>query len=290
MFFTRAADRGRRVTLAARRGSCLMCGIYGAVALDDGCDLRSQREIFTAMDARLSHRGPDDSGFHVADDGRIALGHRRLSIVDISRAGRQPLWSEDRSVGMVFNGEIYNYVALRKALQPDHKFSSATDSEVIVHGYEAHGADVVSHLDGMFAFAVWDARRERLLLARDRLGKKPLYYSEAGGALYFASDLRTLLSASAIRRRIDPTAVRDYLTYGYVASPKTMLQAVHKLSPGELLICERGRMQTSRYWNLPRTIGDRHESPAASAKAVRELLTSAVEKRLIGDVPISALL
>src|SRR5687768_15676911 len=125
-----------------------MCGIYGAVAIDDGCDLRAQRDTFATMDARLSHRGPDDSGLHVSADGRFALGHRRLSIVDVSRAGRQPLWNEDHTVGMVFNGEIYNYLALRSALEPEHRFSSATDSEVIVHGYESYGAGVVTRLDG----------------------------------------------------------------------------------------------------------------------------------------------
>lgn len=267
-----------------------MCGIYGAVAIDAGCDLRSERETFAEMDARLSHRGPDDSGFHLSANGRLALGHRRLSIVDVSRAGRQPLWNEEQTVGMVFNGEIYNYVALRRELEPEHRFSSATDSEVIVHGYESYGADVVSKLDGMFAFAVWDTGRDRLLLARDRLGKKPLYYAEAAGALFFASDLRTLLSAAAIRRTVDPTAVRDYLTYGYVASPKTMLRGVRKLSPGELLTCERGQIRTAAYWKLPAVIGNRSESRADSIRAVRSLVARAVEKRLIGDVPVAALL
>jgi asparagine synthase (glutamine-hydrolysing) len=266
-----------------------MCGLYGAIAAP-GHDVRGWTPAFEEMDRRLRHRGPDDCGFYTAADYGVALGHRRLSIIDVSAAGRQPLWNEDGTIALLFNGEIYNFRTLRQELERDHQFKSGTDSEVIVHGYEAWGEGVLDRLDGMFAFALWDAGDRSVLLARDRIGKKPLYYAETSAGVLFASELRALLAASSLPRRVDPTGVRDYLTYGYVPSPKTLIEGVRKVAPGHAVTVRDGRIRDRTYWRLPVRVGDRREPRSTSLKQVRHLVEAAVTKRLISDVPIAALL
>src|SRR5712692_7213963 len=190
-----------------------MCGIAGQVT----ADRRPVEEwMIAAMGERLRHRGPDDHGVYVK--GPVGLAHRRLSIIDLSPAGHQPMSNEQRTVWVVFNGEIYNFRELRARLEPRYRFVSKTDTEVLLHLYEAHGTECLQHLRGMFAFAIWDAPKQRLLLARDRLGKKPLFYTVRNGALTFASELKALL-VDGVPPDIDPVALHHYLTFQYIPAP-----------------------------------------------------------------------
>lgn len=266
-----------------------MCGFYGAVAAP-GDDLRDRSPMFAEMDRRLRHRGPDDSDFYMPADGSVALGHRRLSIIDVSAAGRQPLWNEDGTVALIFNGEIYNFQALRRELSASHRFRSGTDSEVIVHGYETWGEGIVERLDGMFAFAVYDSRAHSVLLARDRLGKKPLYYADHQGAFFFASELKALMGIPDLPRALDPAAAADFLTYGYVPAPATLFTSVRKLEAGTCLHLTPRRRAMRRYWAFGGRLGENPTSEKDAIAAVRSLVEAAVEKRLVSDVPIAALL
>jgi asparagine synthase (glutamine-hydrolysing) len=201
------------------------------------------------MNDALAHRGPDGEG--IFTDGPVALGHRRLSIIDLV-TGDQPIFNEDRTVAIVFNGEIYNYKELRAELQArGHRLSTSSDTEVIVHLYEDFGDDCVLHLNGMFAFALWDQTKRRLLLARDRLGERPLYYHADARRIVFGSELKALLCEKDLPRDVDPAAIDDYLAYGYIPAPATVFKGVHKLQAGERLAWEQGRVRTSRYWTPP---------------------------------------
>ncbi len=264
-----------------------MCGIAGVL------DLRgrpAERPVLGRMCARLAHRGPDDEG--VWQDGPVALGQRRLSIIDLA-GGRQPLGNEDGTVWVTFNGEIYNFKELRIRLEGHgHRFATDSDTEVIVHAYEQYGAECVKHFRGMFAFAVWDARRRALFLARDRVGKKPIFYAEAGGQFVFASELQALLEHPGVRRDADPQAVDEYLTYGYIPAPRTAFAGVYKLPPAHRLTLEvdgTGGPRVERYWQLeygPK-LGVGEEE---AAEALLDVLTEAVRLRLVADVPLGALL
>src|SRR5579884_2809658 len=261
-----------------------MCGIAGFVGLDT--DRESATDLIDRMCRIIRHRGPDDQGTWVGDG--VALGMRRLSIIDLA-GGRQPIFNEDGSVLVVFNGEIYNYRALRDDLRRrGHRFSTDADTEVIVHAYEEWGDDCVTHLHGMFTFALWDSRRRRLLAARDRFGKKPLNYFWDGRQLIFGSEIKSILEA-AIPRRVDPLALDDYLAYGYVPTPRTMFQDVYKVPAGHILVLEDGQVSTQRYWELsfePVCTDDE----ATAVERVRTLLTDAVRMRLMSDVPLGAFL
>jgi asparagine synthase (glutamine-hydrolysing) len=264
-----------------------MCGIAGQLALHpdrlvDVIDVRKMTEA-------LTHRGPDDEGYHVDAAGRVALGMRRLSIIDLA-SGQQPIAGEDGSVVCVFNGEIYNFRELRARLQAQgHVFRSSGDTEVIVHLYEEEGPDCVRRLRGMFAIALWDARAGRLLLARDRFGKKPLYYAELEGRLCFASELGGLTTLAAFDRRLDPIALDLYLTHGYVPSPRSIYRTVRKLPPAHTLIAERGRVRIERYWRIEPA--DPWQAPAEEiAEALREKLRESVRLRLVSDVPLGCFL
>src|SRR5438445_1196744 len=207
-----------------------MCGISGIVASDS---FRSQRAVEAALDAQR-HRGPDAGG--VWSDDCCALGHRRLSIIDLSPAGRQPLANEDGTVWITFNGEIYNFQALRHRLEAlGHRFQTRTDTEVIVHGYEQWGSDCVLRLLGMFAFGIWDQRHRRLFLARDRVGKKPLFYTQQRDRFLFASELQGLLADPDVPREVDPAAIDAYLSWGYVPAPWTGFRGIRKLPPAHWL-------------------------------------------------------
>ncbi|MEV7003551.1 asparagine synthase (glutamine-hydrolyzing) [Streptomyces sp. NPDC093982] len=259
-----------------------VCGVAGMVSTGspDPAAVRDMCDV-------LSHRGPDGEGFH--RDNHVALGMRRLAIIDVS-GGDQPVFNEDRSVVAVFNGEIYNFRELRTdLLRRGHTFRTNGDSECIVHLYEEHGADLVHRLRGMFALAVWDAGKQQLLLARDRVGKKPLYYREAPGQLTFASELKALSAVAPGAREVDPTALHHYLTYQYVPAPWSILRGVRKLPPGCLVTWRGGRMEERRYWKL-----DFSPSPAISeyeaAERTRELLLEATRIRMLAERPLGAFL
>jgi asparagine synthase (glutamine-hydrolysing) len=265
-----------------------MCGITGI--FDARCRRDIDRAVLTRMNEAHHHRGPDDGGLHV--ESGIGLGHRRLSIIDLS-TGHQPLYNEDGSVCIVFNGEIYNFQELVPELQTlGHTFRTRSDTEVIVHAWEAWGSQCVERLRGMFAFAVWDRNKETLFLARDRLGVKPLYYAELpNGCWVFGSELKSLLVHPALPRDIDPLAIEDYFAYGYVPEPRTILKGVYKLSPGCTLTLQRGQAAPSpqEYWDVPFK-----PVPAISeGEAIEELiarLRESVKIRMISDVPLGAFL
>jgi asparagine synthase (glutamine-hydrolysing) len=265
-----------------------MCGITGVF------DFREARAIdvtvLRAMNDVQRHRGPDDEGFHV--EPGLGLGHRRLSIIDLA-AGHQPLYNEDQSVVVVFNGEIYNFMDLRRELETlGHAFRTRTDTEVIVHAWEAWGRDCVRRFRGMFAFAVWDRNRGELFLARDRLGKKPFYYATlADGCLVFASELKALLRHGAVPRRIDPAAVEEYLALGYVVDPRCILAGIRKLPAAATLVIRRGEAvpEPVSYWDLSfarvRAVDEEGVIDELLAR-----LAEAVRVRMIADVPVGAFL
>jgi asparagine synthase (glutamine-hydrolysing) len=239
------------------------------------------------MTSTLSHRGPDADGYLFADGA--ALGHRRLSIIDLS-TGDQPIYNEDRSVAVVLNGEIYNFSELRARLEAKgHIFATHSDTEVIVHGYEEYGEECVRELRGMFAFAVWDARARRLLLARDRVGKKPLYYVHDAERLCFASELKALLQDPGLKRSVDLEALDDYVSLGHIQAPATIFQGIAQLSPASYLVWERGRVRISEYWDVPQG-GIIQRSEAETLDAFAELFHDAVRVRMVADVPLGAFL
>ena len=236
----------------------------------------------------IRHRGPDDAGYFIAPG--VALGMRRLSIIDVA-GGAQPIANEDGSLQVVFNGEIYNYQEIRSRLEREgHRLVTGSDTETLVHLYEDHGPSLVQYLRGMFAFALWDARRQTLLLARDRFGIKPLYYWQARGGLAFASELPSLQAMEWFPGRIDRRAVRDYLAFGYVPDPHSVFEGVRKLGPGQLLVWERGgNVRVSSYWSPARAEETRIDEREA-AQELRRLLAEAVRYHLIADVPLGAFL
>jgi asparagine synthase (glutamine-hydrolysing) len=268
-----------------------MCGIAGILDLKGRA---VEQSLLERLCARLAHRGPDDEGFHV--DRNVALGQRRLSIIDLS-SGRQPMSNEDGTVWVTFNGEIYNFLELRPELEAHgHRFATRTDTEVIVHAFEQYGTGCLGRFRGMFAFAIWDQRRRRLFLARDRVGKKPLFYAQANGQFVFASELQALLQHPGVRREPDPAALDEYLTYGYIPAPRTAFRSVFKLPPAHFLTLELPEEGTGTaetrvecYWRLRYTPKlDLSEDEAA--EGLLEVLTEAVRLRLIADVPLGALL
>jgi asparagine synthase (glutamine-hydrolysing) len=263
-----------------------MCGIAGIVGAAD--DIGIDRETIHRMCQTLVHRGPDDEGLFVKNG--VGLGMRRLSIIDLA-GGKQPVFNEDGTVAVVFNGEIYNFRELRRELEDQgHHFRTRTDTEVIVHLYEDLGTSCLQKLRGMFAFALFDWRRQRLLLARDRLGKKPLHYAYAGGRLFFASEIKAILAAAPELTTIDPQSVLQYFYFGYIPEPATAFSAIHKLPPGHFLEFEDAEIRLRQYWDLPE-YGT--YSPASEEQCLEELeakLAEAVRIRLMADVPLGALL
>ena len=232
-----------------------MCGIVGQFNFGGPADrgvADRDRALVLEMNDAIAHRGPDDFGLWQSDDGRVVLGHRRLAIVDLSPAGHQPMSNEDGTVWITFNGEIYNHAELRQSLRLDdrHKFRSRSDTEVIIHLYEERQVGVVEAIDGMFAFGLWDASRRRLVLARDRMGKKPVYYVVVAGRLLFASEIKALLAHPDVARRLDPVALNEYLTFSNVPEPRTLFEGLQKkfgssnVSEGDAFFlqehCDRG--------------------------------------------------
>lgn len=265
-----------------------MCGIAGGYSKKKGW-LKEGASLYR-MQRILGHRGPDDEGIDLLPELGLGLVHTRLSVIDLSRAGHQPMWNENRTIGMVFNGEIYNFPELRKKLQAmGTVFHSQTDSEVILRGYEAWGIDVVQQLNGMFAFAIWDGKQSLLWLVRDRLGKKPLYYwhDAAKGILLFASEIKALLEWPCIRRQVNPSALHCYLALGYVPAPQTIFDGIKKLPAAHWLRYDSHDAQIRRYWNVS-ALGSWHASRQEYCHSIRGSVEEAVKRRLISDVPLGA--
>lgn len=267
-----------------------MCGIAG-MALTGGAPV--DPAVLEAMGERLAHRGPDDSGTWLRDGGRASLGlaHRRLSIIDLSPLGRQPMASADGGLRVTFNGEIYNFMELRGELQKlGHHFKSRTDTEVLLYAYRAWGLDFVKRLRGMFALALWDEAEQRLVLARDRMGQKPLFYHQDAGGICFSSTLWSLLASPRVPREPDPGAIDLYLTYQYVPTPKSAFAGIAKLPPGHILVWTPQGSRLERYWALDFS---RKRRPADLERACGELLEvlgEATRLRMISDVPLGAFL
>ncbi|HLA76430.1 MAG TPA: asparagine synthase (glutamine-hydrolyzing) [Vicinamibacteria bacterium] len=263
-----------------------MCGIAGILNPGgkpvDPADLRR-------MAAALAHRGPDDEGFLI--DGSFGLAHRRLAILDLSPAGRQPLTNEDGTVAVAYNGQLYGFGGVRSWLETrGHRFRSRTDTEVLVHLYEEKGDDLVLDIDGMFAFALWDSRRRHLLLVRDRLGIKPLYFAWHQGALAFASEIGALLALPWLPRRVDPVGLAHFLYQSSVPDDACILAGCRKLGPGERMSVRDEVATTSRYWVPPQTAEDEGYSLEAAGDELRERLTAAVSSHLVADVPVGTFL
>jgi asparagine synthase (glutamine-hydrolysing) len=263
-----------------------MCGIAGILNPPgepvDPADLRR-------MAAALSHRGPDDEGFLI--DGHLGLAHRRLSILDLSAAGRQPLANEDGTVSVAYNGQLYGFEGTRGWLEArGHRFRSRTDTEVLVHLYEEKGDDLVHDIDGMFAFALWDSRGQRLLLARDRLGIKPLYYTWHQGRFVFASEIGALFTLPWLPRRLDPLSLAHYLYQSSVPEDACILAGCRKLAPGHRLLVRDQAATSTRYWQPPPAAEDESATLDAAAAELRERLAAAVSTHLVADVPVGTFL
>jgi asparagine synthase (glutamine-hydrolysing) len=268
-----------------------MCGIVGFNSIRA---FQSLKESLSEATSCLAHRGPDDSGFFFDERCGVGLGHRRLSIIDLSKAGQQPMSSEDGNVHIVYNGEVYNFREIRESLEAQgHQFRSETDTEVILKGYLQWGIECLQKFIGMFSLAIWDSSKGQLYLARDRLGIKPLFYSFKDGNFLFASELKALMALESFNRDIDPDSISLFLHYQYVPAPKTIFRNTYKLLPGHYLVFNGEDLNANRYWAPP-------DEPQADLSAVNDeeqllsrldaLLTEAVSLRLISDVPLGALL
>jgi len=272
-----------------------MCGICGKLVFDG---TRIGEDLFKNMCGSFSYRGPDDEGIFVSPP--VGLGHRRLSIIDLSPAGHQPMTNEDGNIWLVFNGEIYDFQELRRGLESKgHTLKSRSDTETIIHLYEEEDTDCLKHLNGMFAFALWDGRKQKLWLGRDRLGIKPLNYYWDGRKLVFASEIKAILCDPDVPREIDAAALDLYLTLNYIPAPRTIFKNIRKLMPGSYLVAEKGEVSLETYWDIPVKSASA-ETPAARVghdenikdfkQTLYSLLEDAVRRRLISDVPLGAFL
>jgi asparagine synthase (glutamine-hydrolysing) len=260
-----------------------MCGIFGIISAKRSI----QRNLLEKGTLALAHRGPDDSGYFIGEG--VGLGHRRLSIIDLE-GGRQPMFNEDRSLCIVFNGEIYNFPVLRdELLSKGHRFETRSDTETILHAYEEWGEDCVARLRGMFAFAIWDDRAKKLFLARDRMGIKPLFYGEYNGTFYFASEMKAILADRNFPRRIDELALTSYFDLSYIPAPYSIFRDIRKLLPGHTLTWQDGHFRTRQYWDL-HFIPDRSKDENYFICKFNELFKESVKIHLISDVPLGAFL
>jgi asparagine synthase (glutamine-hydrolysing) len=265
-----------------------MCGFAGVFEFARAEGAVDER-VLARMGEALRHRGPDGDGTFLSPDRRVGLAHRRLSILDLEH-GAQPMFGAGGTC-LVFNGEIYNYPALRRTLERDGvEFATTCDTEVILHLYERHGEACVDHLDGMFAFALWDPRAERLMLCRDRIGEKPLYWAERDGRLVFGSEIKALLEHPAVTPRVNEAALPAYLAHLVVPSPKTLYAGIDKLAPGTLAICDADGLRVRRYWQVTETREWSGGTLADAAAEVRSRLEQSVHDRLLSDVPVGVLL
>jgi len=263
-----------------------MCGICGKLNFD--AQLPVLPDLLSEMTQVIAHRGPDGTGMY--RKGPVGLGHRRLSIIDLS-TGDQPMCNEDESVWVVYNGEVYNFHELRSELQArGHRFKSTSDTEVIVHLYEEYGPASVARLRGMFAFALWDERTQQLLLARDRVGIKPLYYTNTGRSLVFGSELKSILCDPDVERRVNARAVDRFLTYYYLPGDETPFKGIYKLEPGHYLTVSGGQVKTAQYWDLQFTAERNQTNFGDAVDGLQDLLRRTVKDHMISDVPVGVLL
>src|SRR3989440_173748 len=264
-----------------------MCGIAGVMKF--GQDVRVESSVIRQMCAAMMHRGPDDEGVYT--DGRIGIGMRRLSIIDVA-GGHQPINNEIGTVWIVFNGEIYNHSELRQQLESrGHRYRTNSDTETIVHLYEEYGRDCVQHLRGMFAFAIWDRRLRRLFIARDRLGIKPLYYFYDDKKFIFGSEIKAILAYPGIKPGFNQSTLAEYLAFGYIAGQETMFTGICKLPPGNTLeIDDAGKIKVESYWDLSIPAGNDGRPRAHYIKTYRELLEGCVSSHLMSDVPLGVFL
>lgn len=263
-----------------------MCGIAGIYNIDDRDHISMDADM-KKMTSCLTHRGPDDHGYYI--DDKIALGHRRLNIIDLE-TGHQPIFNEDRSMCIIFNGEIYNYKDLkRELLNKGHRFTTTSDTETIIHAYEEWGEECLKRLRGMFAFCIWDSRKETLFLVRDRLGIKPLFYAQYNGKFVFASEIKAILSDMHFNKQIDMEALTSYFMFSYIPAPLTIYKNINKLLPGHFLIVKKEQVVIKEYWDLffeP----DRKKKEEDFIHEFMELLRESVNMRLMSDVPLGAFL
>ena len=270
-----------------------MCGITGWVNLDTTKSNHDAGAILHGMCERILHRGPDSEGLWT--DDQAALGMRRLSIIDL-RTGDQPVFSEDKSVVAMVNGELYNFREVRADLEKrGHKFRTKTDVEIVPHLYQIYGDDFVDHINGMFAISLWDTKKKKLILARDRFGEKPLYYGVFDNKLIYASEPKAMLAHPAVKAELDLNALRHYVSFDYVPAPMSIFKGISKLPAAHVLTVENGEVKTRRYWSLswkkPERAGALNgNSPKSKANELRELLSDAVRMRLVSDVPLGILL
>jgi asparagine synthase (glutamine-hydrolysing) len=264
-----------------------MCGITGVMQFRDGA--RVEPAILRQMCDAMRHRGPDDEGIYT--DGPVGIGMRRLSIVDLA-TGHQPLSNEDGSIWIVFNGEIYNHATLRDVLLArGHQYRTHSDTETIIHLYEEYGTDCVQHLRGMFAFAIWDARRQKLFVARDRLGIKPLYYRVTSDEIVWGSEIKVVLSYPGHEAGFDRTALPEFLAFGYLSGEQTFYHGIRKLMPGHWMEVDRGgQIDVQQYWDLPVMPAERPQPQAYYIQTYREMLEEAVKSHLMSDVPLGVFL
>src|SRR5262245_2255944 len=263
-----------------------MCGICGQYNFDNRALVR--RRDIEAMTKSIAHRGPDDEGYFI--DGPLGFGFRRLSIIDLS-GGHQPMSDAEETVWVIFNGEIYNYLELRRELEAHgHRFRTQSDTEVIVHGYKEWGDDVFNHLNGMFGVAIWDSLRRRLLVARDAMGIKLIYYRIAGGQLSFGSELRPVLAAGQEPPDVDPVAINLFLRFRYTPSPLTIYKGVRKLAPGTTLVVENGECQVKRWYNYTPIPFEKPKDDVEAREELLALYRAAVKRHLLSDVPVGILI
>ena len=265
-----------------------MCGIVGVVTKNKEID----EKLVSRMTEALFHRGPDDSGLWISPDKKIGLGHRRLSIIDLSEAGKQPMSDRDEKLHIVYNGEIYNFLEVRKELEKKGCiFKSKTDTEVILYAYKTWGTDCLAKLNGMFAFAIYDLDKKKIFIARDRIGKKPLYWSQYKGKFVFASELKSILCDFEFPKDIDYRALNFYLTFGYIFRDLTIFTHARKLLPAHMMVydIENDRISISKYWDVPEQDNKKYKEEEL-LEELEELLEDAVRIRLVGDVPIGAFL
>ena len=264
-----------------------MCGICGVINFN--FKKRIEQSVIKKMSDSIAHRGPDDEGYYI--ENNVGLGHRRLSIIDVA-GGRQPIYNEIKTVCIVFNGEIYNYLELKVLLiKKGHKFYTSSDTEVIIHLYEEFGDECVTMLNGMFAFAIWDNGKKKLLLARDRLGIKPLFYKAEDSRIIFGSEIKPILTCDLFKRELDFQALHDYLTFKYIPAPRTIFKGIRKLLPGHILVYKEGKIKLEKYWDVsyPSYYNDAQNKHFYIEKLDR-MLSESVRRRLMSDVPLGAFL
>jgi len=265
-----------------------VCGITGIYNVDN--PLKVSEKTLIKMRDTLIHRGPDDEGIYISKDKKVGFGFRRLSIIDLSKAGNQPMTNEDKTIWLVFNGEIYNFQEIKKDLEKKgHKFHSKTDSEVVIHLYEEKGEECLKDLNGMFAFAIWDEKKKKLFAARDRLGIKPFYYYYKDGIFLFASEIKAILEHPEVKREPDKEGIFHYLTFACTPAPFTLFKNIKKLTPAHYLTLDaNGNLQTNRYWSPIQNIQQYTEQDYINK--TKELLKDSIEKQMVSDVPFGCFL